>query len=157
MPNPTSDRQTATVVTIATALVLVASVMPWATVQTMPPFPGVLPSHMLHELQVIGTAWNGNLNFLSVTWPNSLVVLAAIMLSVFTWLQATENWQPPRKLLLGLTGYGLVHTALFSISVYRYANVGVGALLTLAIFAWILRELIVTRRLSSATPPTSST
>lgn len=159
--HPASDRRTATLVSIAAVVVLIASVMPWAKLPAssiLPSvpgvFPGAFPGMMLQNVQVVGTAWNGNLRLFGVTWPHSLVVLAAIALAALTWLQATGNWQPPRELLLGLAGYGLFHTAWFTVNVLGSGTIGIGALLTLAAFAASLRELILApRRSLPGSPP----
>jgi hypothetical protein len=136
---PPTERRNAVSITIASAVVLVASAMPWAQLSGSPfggfPFPGM-------QVSMTMTAWNGNLRLLGIQIPNSIVVLIAAVLSVVAWLQASQVWYAPRVLQISLAGYAVFHSIWFIFAVLGSGSLGIGAVLTAAAFVWMLVVLI---------------
>jgi len=144
----TPEKTLAINVTVAAAVVFVASFLPWGTFRGAPAFPfGNSPLAGM-ELSVTSSAWNGSISAPGLGLPNWLVVVAALAVAATAWLKATAAWVPPAALPMALAAYGFLHASwwIVAVGVAGKASVGVGSLLTGLAFTGMLVALVRRRR-----------
>jgi hypothetical protein len=155
----TPSRNTAIAATIATALIIAASFMPWGelrgAIDIQSPFGDdfrFMNDALNAQFAVTVTAWNGTLTLGGLKLPNWLVVVAAVAVAAFCWLKATGTWPAPRWLSLLLVAYGVLHTLFFTLTVAFNGTAGVGALLTILGFIALLVILLRDPQLPATAP-----
>jgi hypothetical protein len=155
-PNPESDEGTAIILSFATAMILAASILPWAYI---PPlyirdiWPE-MPVEALLESRPPFSAWETETSLFGCVFPNVFVPFTAVLLTIFAWLKSAGMWRCPNNLLLGLAGYGLLQTLdfIYEDCVIGYSTVGPGSLLTVAMFAIIICRLYIAPHLAPVSP-----
>jgi hypothetical protein len=151
----TTGRRSAIEVTAAAVAVFVAALLPWGAVDFRrapaplgPPF-GDAFNQMFQAVGTVPvTAWNGHARVAGVNLPNALVLICGAALAVLSWLSAAAVWVPPAWLPIALAGYGLAHGGyvLVGLAVSEEGSMGVGVVLTVAAFAWMLVAVVRQRR-----------
>lgn len=142
--------------TIAAVLVLAAAFMPWGSITAvptleMPMFPGstlTKGTFSSTEMTWTVTGWNGKLTIGGLELPNWAVVLAAGCVAALAWARAYSASRPSVFVLLGIAGYGVLHTLGWMAVMLGSGKgaLGFGALLTTVCFVGMIvpraRELM---------------
>ncbi len=109
-------------------LILVASFMPWGTLQASFGFLG------WQTITVSG--WNGHFTLEGIESPNWMAVLCGLALGVFAVLRNHLIWRAPTALCVILCLYGILHLG-FTVGILSTndnGQLGIGSVLTLGAF-----------------------
>ncbi|RYG44787.1 hypothetical protein EON79_14165 [bacterium] len=136
-------RENAVGVSVAGAMVLLASFLPWGTIRATPKLPFDTPGSPFGKnpfeafsMKVDITGWNGTSTLAGITVPNWFTVALAGMVVVIVWLRATDAWHPPKYLAPVLATVGLLQsmTVLLALSTGEGGSVGIGVILAAVAF-----------------------
>ena len=136
--------------TIGTAVVFLASFLPWHGVQGAKEFVGVLGGDPLVGISY-SDGWRGATAVGQILFPHWIVVPIAVLLAGVAWLEWFLRRDAPRRYLVPLALFGLAYSlwVIFEAGSALRGLVGIGALLAASAFAYLLwqaaRRMVVSQ------------
>ncbi len=126
--------------TIAAGIVLIAAFMRWASIVGMP---DNIP--LVEPIALSITGWSGYVTVAGMQFQNWLVIVAAAVAVLGSWLGAYRVWELARACSLVSIAYGLFHTGLAWFIFTRHGQVDAGLVVTIAAFVVLLILTLRTR------------
>ena len=158
----------------AAGMVVVASFLPWATL-TGPFTPQTINGTSVNPLgtnslvQAFAQAmqgqvttftvsgWTGHVGAQGMTFPNWLIVAAAVFVAAFALMECVPHTKVPRALPLSASVYGLVHLGMLAIPAAGLrGSLHPGYFLALAAFGVLVVSILRTPSPASVTPPAAA-